>query len=380
MPAIKPRTTQKHLVRHITRLYRENNETLFSYAAFIGESTEYVLNQLVETVLAKDRDFQTWRLEHPGTHVPKPGSRRNGRATSVRGADARARARAGNGRRSGALADGASWSVERWSFARRSTWPWRTAIGVVGLRFWPFPVDNAFLAVVDARKPWLFEGLAYLYATLWFTTPLIGLTVITALLYVAVMRGDKRPAYGPLPRYPKPSTRARAVSGARRAASRDATDARRRADLADHPSSRPAHGRHDSRRRGHRQDVRVHVSVRRPVARVAGDVIRREDRRPRPGGEGRLLRAGATHPRRSRTRGRLHRDRPRLAVLLQPAAQRPRAVRVGVLDRDAAQQPVRAREGAVLAAGVHRPGQVPDPAAQGRRRLHDARGDLSLRD
>ena len=54
MPAIKPRTTQKHLVRHITRLYRENNETLFSYAAFIGESTEYVLNQLVETVLAKD--------------------------------------------------------------------------------------------------------------------------------------------------------------------------------------------------------------------------------------------------------------------------------------------------------------------------------------
>ena len=80
MPAIKPRTTQKHLVRHITRMYRENNETLFSYAAFIGESTEYVLNQLVETVLAKDRDFQAWRVDHAGTHVPKPGSRRNGRA------------------------------------------------------------------------------------------------------------------------------------------------------------------------------------------------------------------------------------------------------------------------------------------------------------
>ena len=80
MPAIKPRTTQKHFVRHITRLYRENNETLFGYAAFIGESTEYVLNQLVETVLAKDRDFQTWRADHPGTHVPKPGSRRNSRS------------------------------------------------------------------------------------------------------------------------------------------------------------------------------------------------------------------------------------------------------------------------------------------------------------
>ena len=55
MPVIKARTTQKQLVRHITRLYRENNETLFAYAKFIGEPTEYVLNQLLDTVLAKDR-------------------------------------------------------------------------------------------------------------------------------------------------------------------------------------------------------------------------------------------------------------------------------------------------------------------------------------
>jgi hypothetical protein len=79
MPTIKPRTTQLHLARHITRLYRENNETLFAYAAFIGESTEYVLNQLVETVLAKDRDFQQWRTGHPDSHVPVPGSRRKKR-------------------------------------------------------------------------------------------------------------------------------------------------------------------------------------------------------------------------------------------------------------------------------------------------------------
>jgi hypothetical protein len=31
--------------------------------------------------------------------------------------------------------------------------------------------------------------------------------VVTALLCVAVMRGDQRPAYAPLPRYPHPSTR-----------------------------------------------------------------------------------------------------------------------------------------------------------------------------
>ncbi len=79
MPAIKPRTTQKHVVRHSTRLYRENNETPLASSQFIGEPTEYVLNQLVESVLARDRDFQTWRTEHPGSHVPKPGSRPNGR-------------------------------------------------------------------------------------------------------------------------------------------------------------------------------------------------------------------------------------------------------------------------------------------------------------
>jgi len=80
MPVIKPRTTQKQLVRHITRLYRENNETLFAYAKFLGEPTEYVLNQLVENVLAKDKDFVAWRDENPGSHVPQPGSRTKSRA------------------------------------------------------------------------------------------------------------------------------------------------------------------------------------------------------------------------------------------------------------------------------------------------------------
>ena len=79
--------------------------------------------------------------------------------------------------------------------------------GVVGLHRFPFPSDNAFLAAIDARKPWLFEGLAYLYATLWFSTPLIVLSVTTALLYVAVMRLEKGVSYGPLPPYPDPSKR-----------------------------------------------------------------------------------------------------------------------------------------------------------------------------
>ena len=75
MPLIKPRTRGKQLVRHIVRLDRVTNETLFAYAQFLGEPTDYVLNQVIDTVLAKDKDFQSWRTEHPESFVPRPGSR-----------------------------------------------------------------------------------------------------------------------------------------------------------------------------------------------------------------------------------------------------------------------------------------------------------------
>jgi hypothetical protein len=61
MPVIKPRTRGKQFVRHTTRLDRENNETLYAHAHFISESAEYVLNQLVESVLGKDKEFLAWR-------------------------------------------------------------------------------------------------------------------------------------------------------------------------------------------------------------------------------------------------------------------------------------------------------------------------------
>jgi hypothetical protein len=76
MPVIKARTRGKHLVCHITRLDRESYETLFVYAAFPGEPPEYVLNQLIDTVLAKDREFLAWRGAHPGSHAPRAASRR----------------------------------------------------------------------------------------------------------------------------------------------------------------------------------------------------------------------------------------------------------------------------------------------------------------
>jgi hypothetical protein len=71
MPLIKPRTRGKQLVRHITRLDRENNETLYAYAHFLDEPTEYVLNQAIETVLARDKEFLAWRAEHSESYVPR---------------------------------------------------------------------------------------------------------------------------------------------------------------------------------------------------------------------------------------------------------------------------------------------------------------------
>lgn len=76
MPVIKARTRGKHLVRYITRLDRENYETLFAYATFLGEPPEYVLNQLIDTVLTKDKEFLAWREAHPDSHAPRPAARR----------------------------------------------------------------------------------------------------------------------------------------------------------------------------------------------------------------------------------------------------------------------------------------------------------------
>lgn len=75
MPLIKPRTRGKQIVRRIVRLDRETNETLFAYAHFLGESTDYVLNEVIDAVLAKDKEFQAWRAEHTASFVPpKPAS------------------------------------------------------------------------------------------------------------------------------------------------------------------------------------------------------------------------------------------------------------------------------------------------------------------
>lgn len=75
MPMIKPRPVRVRSVRHIARLQEPNRDALVSYARFIGDTPDYVLNQLIDSTLAKDRDFVAWRAEQiPVT--PDAASRR----------------------------------------------------------------------------------------------------------------------------------------------------------------------------------------------------------------------------------------------------------------------------------------------------------------
>ena len=86
MSVIKPRTRGKQQVLHRTRLDRENHETLYAYAQFIGESPDYVLNEVIDMVLARDKECVTWRTEHPESYAPAPLPRR----APARGGDRRA--------------------------------------------------------------------------------------------------------------------------------------------------------------------------------------------------------------------------------------------------------------------------------------------------
>jgi hypothetical protein len=76
MPLIKARANRVRIVRHICRLQEPNRDTLVLYARFIGDTPDYVLNQLLATTLAKDKDFLAWRAEHPDGAVPATAPRK----------------------------------------------------------------------------------------------------------------------------------------------------------------------------------------------------------------------------------------------------------------------------------------------------------------
>jgi hypothetical protein len=79
--------------------------------------------------------------------------------------------------------------------------------GAAGLHLWPFPADNAALGLIAWHRPPVYTGLVYAYATLWFTTPYLALSVVTSLVYVLVTKLDRRvPTQAPPP-YPAPGPR-----------------------------------------------------------------------------------------------------------------------------------------------------------------------------
>jgi hypothetical protein len=82
MSLIKPRTRGKQFVQYRTRLEQQNHEALHAYAAFIGEDPEFVLNELIDSVLAKDKDFVKWRADHPQSFAPRTLAARRPAASS----------------------------------------------------------------------------------------------------------------------------------------------------------------------------------------------------------------------------------------------------------------------------------------------------------
>ena len=72
MPLIKPRTNRVKTVRHICRLQEPNRDALVLYGRFIGDTADYVLNQIIDTTIAKNRDFVEGRTEHPHETVTRP--------------------------------------------------------------------------------------------------------------------------------------------------------------------------------------------------------------------------------------------------------------------------------------------------------------------
>ncbi len=72
MSLIKPRTNRVRVVRHICRLQEPNRDALVDYARFIDDTVDYVLNQLIDRQLLKERASLAWRASHPAVSPTEP--------------------------------------------------------------------------------------------------------------------------------------------------------------------------------------------------------------------------------------------------------------------------------------------------------------------
>jgi hypothetical protein len=143
-------------------------------------------------------------------------------------------------------------------------------VGATGLWVWPFPADNAVLRLIQVAHPTLWTGMAYAYATLWFTTMSLPCNVVTSLMDVFLGRIGRQEVNGPIPPYPAPSTPGDlfVVLGEQHHAHGPMRSTE--PQWLTHSRGRPVyrHGHHRGGR--HRQDFGLHLSLCGAAPRVRG--------------------------------------------------------------------------------------------------------------
>jgi len=81
-------------------------------------------------------------------------------------------------------------------------------VGTTGLRLHPVQVNDPFLALIASERPDLLALLSYVYAALWFSTPLLLTSLVLSLAAIVAYRIQPRIRFRPLPAYPLPQERA----------------------------------------------------------------------------------------------------------------------------------------------------------------------------
>src|SRR2546425_584854 len=136
---------------------------LYAYAQFIGETAEYVLNQLVETMLAKYKEFVALRAEHPASYVPLPDRQRRKQNQAIKGDSARPSSLMHAGPRPPSLDRWARREARHDPHHSRRTWACRHWVSPPSERSGVFvhPVDpeNPLLGLMALQNPPLFRVL-----------------------------------------------------------------------------------------------------------------------------------------------------------------------------------------------------------------------------
>jgi hypothetical protein len=138
--AVQTTHESRESVCHICRLQEPNRDALVLYARLISDTADYVLNQIIDTTIAKDRDPVALRAEHPMR-------RRPGRMAST-----------GRPESAHRLTIGGETVVRRVVVEYRFVISLALAgiMGAAGLGVWPFPSDHPLLQLIAAHRPMIY--------------------------------------------------------------------------------------------------------------------------------------------------------------------------------------------------------------------------------